>query len=149
MTHLTRGAIALVPFLLLSGGLEGQEFSSDQPEYVLFDPANPLTVAPSSASTHVGVVLTNGTEVQRLLRRGYRSLNFGSSVGLGTVVLRLEVAEDGQVTSARLVEAKPGGHHPALNTVARRAALEMVFEPLQADLPQQGRTLLQRITFRG
>lgn len=141
MTHLTRGALALVPLILLSGGLEGQQFS--------LDPAGPMTVAPSSASTHVGVVLTNRTEVQRVLRRGYRSFNQGRSLGFGTVLLRLEVAEDGHVTSATVITAKPGGHHPALNAIARRAALKMVFEPSQAEVTEQGRAVLQRITFRG
>lgn len=149
MTHLSRGALALVPLILLSGGLEGQQFSLDQAEQLLIDPAGPMTVAPSSASTHVGVVLTNHTEVRRVLRRGYRSFNQGRSLGFGTVVLRLEVAEDGHVTSARVITAKPGGHHPALNAIARRAASKMMFEPIQADVPEQGRALLQRITFRG
>lgn len=148
MTHLTHGALALVPLILLSGGLEGQQSSLDQAEYALIDPAGPMTVAPSSASTHVGVVLTNPAEVQRVLRRGYLSFNQGRSVGYGTVVLQLEVAEDGQVTSARVITAKPGGHHPALNAIARRAALKMVFESSQDDGTERNHTLLQRITFR-
>lgn len=99
-------------------------------------------------------VLTNRTDVERLARRWYRSLDGTSTLGEGSVVVYARVLADGSVTDAFV--PRTGSHHPALNALARRLAMTMQFVPVAADYPPigtgapgpMGYWVAQRIVFR-
>ena len=98
-------------------------------------------------------VLSNKTDVERLARRWYRSLDGTSTLGEGSVVVYARVLADGTVTEAFV--PRTSSHHPVLNGLGRRLAMTMQFSPVAVDNAPigtgapgaRGYWVAQRITF--
>lgn len=98
-------------------------------------------------------VLSNKTDVERLARRWYRSLDGTSTLGEGSMLVYARVLANGTVTEAFV--PRTGAHHPALNGLGRRLAMTMRFSPVALDNAPigteapggRGYWVAQRITF--
>ena len=90
-------AIALVLVALAPCGLQGQSFLLEGADHVAVGESGFPAPPDATGSDQVGFVLTNRAEVERILRRGYRALDEGRTLGTDTVTLWLQADEEGRV----------------------------------------------------